>query len=234
MILNEIIQKREDGTVFVSARDLHEWLGSTRNFENWNNQNLLNASYGLIDCIEFNVKKPNPLQSHSDYLEVVSREVQQVVVKLAKNKGTTFENKMFIDYELSLRVASHLAMVSKCKRGREARNYFFEIEQEYTRQVEANLKLGSMLLTHKEKLNLTRELFYPILEKLGVIANKKNKVHQQIIKALFGKYENLNKLTKLTDEDIENYKRLAISMQHDTRNFIDKNQVTIWDIITEL
>lgn len=234
MLLSDLIKKREDGTVYVSARDLHVWIGSKEFFNRWNGQNLLNASYDFVSFINFAIEIPKPLKNLKIEVEDCTKEVQQVKVKLAKNKGTTFENKEFIDYELSLRIASHLAMISKCERGMEARDYFFNVEQEHIRQIEANLKLGSMLLTHKEKLNLTREVFYPVLEKLGVITSKKNKVHQQIIKSLFGKYENLNKLTKLTDEDIENYKRLAISMQHDTSCFIDKNQVTVWDIIKEL
>ena len=73
-----------------------------------------------------------------------------------------------------------------------------------------------------------------LLNNEGVLDVKKNLVHQKIIKSLFGKYENLNKLTKLTDEDVENYKRLAISMQNDTRYFEDKNQITVWDIIKHL
>lgn len=233
MILNELTRKRENGTIFVSARDLHKWLGSTKDFNRWAGQNILNASYGFDKFISIIENEPIS-HSLSNDLEVDTCEIARINVTLPQFEGTTFKNKVFHDYQLSLRVASHLTMVSKCKRGEEARDYFFNVEQEYTRQVEANLKLGSMLLTHKEKLNLTRELFYPVLEKLGVISNKKNKVHQQIIKSLFGKYENLNKLTKLTDEDIENYKRLAISMQHDTSCFIDKNQITVWDIIKEL
>ena len=234
MLLQELIRVRKDGSKFVSARDLHEWLEIKKTFDRWNSQNLLSASYDFVKFINFNIKTPQPLKTLKNDLEVTSCEVQQVEVKLSKNKGTTFENKKFIDYELSLRIASHLAMISKCKKGHEARDYFFECEQLYYKQMETNLKLGSMLLTHREKLQLTKELFYPILEKLGVLDVKKNLVHQKIIKSLFGKYENLNKLTKLTDEDVENYKRLAISMQNDTKYFEDKNQITVWDIIKHL
>lgn len=234
MLLQELIKVREDGSKFVSARDLHKWLGSKKTFDRWNSQNLLSASYDFIKFIEF---LPNTTQTRmvveSDF-EVTFREVKEVKIKLANNKGSIKENQLFTDYELSLRIASHLAMISKCKKGHEARDYFFECEQLYYKQMETNLKLGSMLLTHREKLQLTKELFYPILEKLGVLDFKKNLVHQKIIKSLFGKYENLNKLTKLTDEDVENYKRLAISMQNDTRYFEDKNQITVWDIIKHL
>lgn len=234
MLLNELIRVRENGTKFVSARDLHVWLGSKEFFDRWNTQNLLNARYDFISFINFSIKTPKVLKTLKIEVEDITREVQQVEVTLAKNKGTTFENKKFIDYELSLRIASHLAMISKCEKGNEARDYFFNCEQELINMKVANLKLGSMLLTHREKLQLTKEVFYPILEQLGVLTVKKNTVHQLILKNIFGKYENINKLTKITDEDIDNYKRLAINMQTDTQYFEDKNQITVWDIIKEL
>lgn len=233
MLLQELIRVRKDGSKFVSARDLHVWLESKKDFNRWSMQNILNEGYGLKEFIKEFENEPISQLSSND-LEVVSCEIARINVILPQFENTKFKNKVFYDYQLSLRIASHLAMISKCKKGFEARNYFYECEQLYYKQMETNLKLGSMLLTHREKLQLTKELFYPILEKLGVLDVKKNLVHQKIIKSLFGKYENLNKLTKLTDEDVENYKRLAISMQNDTRYFEDKNQITVWDIIKHL
>lgn len=209
MLLENLIQKREDGSLFVDSLDLHKYLGVGTRHNDWIKRQIKN--YGFEEKFDF--LRYSKLSTGG------------------KNSNLKREAKK---YELSLNCAKELAMVERNEKGREIRKYFIEIEQLYYKQIEANLKLGSMLLTHREKLQLTKELFYPILEKLGVLDVKKNLVHQKIIKSLFGKYENLNKLTKLTDEDVENYKRLAISMQNDTRYFEDKNQITVWDIIKHL
>lgn len=207
MLLENLIQKREDESLFVDSLDLHKYLGIKTRHNDWIKRQIKN--YKFEEFYDFTITQ------------------KRVVV----NKGGyKYHNK----YELTINCAKELAMIERNEKGREIRKYFIEIEQLYYKQMETNLKLGSMLLTHREKLQLTKELFYPILEKLGVLDVKKNLVHQKIIKSLFGKYENLNKLTKLTDEDVENYKRLAISMQNDTRYFEDKNQITVWDIIKHL
>lgn len=232
MLLERLSRTRKDGTNFVSARDLHEWLESGREFVDWVKQNITTSSYSFKKFIkEFD----NEPVSHdlSNCIEVGKCEIAKVKVTLPQFKDTTFKNKVFVDYQLSLRIASHIAMISKCPKGDMARDYFYKLEELYSEQMENNLKLGSMLLTHKDKLNLTKEVFYPILDNLGVLSTKRNEVHKKIIKGIFGKYENVNKLTKITERDIENYKNLAENMKCDTRYFKDHNQIAVWDIINE-
>lgn len=233
MLLEELIKIRNNGENFVSARDLHEWLGSVRDFGEWVKQNITTKSYALDKLVKVIENEPVD-KDLSGSIDVGNCEIAKIKVTLPKFKETSFRNKVFTDYQLSLRVASHLAMVSKCERGEVARDYFYKLEELYTEQMQNNLKLGSMLLTHKDKLNLTKEVFYPILDKLGVLSNKRNEVHKRIIKRIFGKYENVNKLTKITDADIENYKGLAESMKNDTRFFTNHDQIAIWDLISEI
>lgn len=230
MLLESLVRIRKNGERFVSARDLHEWLDSSRHFNDWEKQNIKKKGYGFEKYIkEINNEPIDQLLSNT--LDVGKCEIAKVKVRLPQFENTTFKNKVFVDYQLSLRVASHLAMISRCPNGEVARDYFYKLEELYTEQMQNNLKLGSMLLTHKDKLNLTKEVFYPILDKLGVLSSKRNEVHKKIIKSIFGKYENVNKLTKITDKDIENYKKLAENMKNDTRFFKDYNQIAIWDII---
>jgi len=118
-------------------------------------QNILSASYEFNKVIT--VIKNEPIsQSSSKVLEELTCEIVRINVTLTQFENTKFKNKIFNDYRLSLRIASHLAMVSKCARGNEARDYFYECEQQLIKLTESNLKLCSMLLTHKDKLNLTK------------------------------------------------------------------------------
>lgn len=209
-MLENLVKTKEDGSLYVKSLDLHKYLEVKTRHNDWIKRQIKN--YGLEEN-----------RDYTRYSKVSNERGGNKNIKTVSNV-----------YELTINCAKELAMVEKTLIGRKIRRYFIEIEEVYGKQKEANLKLGSMLLTHKEKLNLTKELFYPILDRLGVLQSKKNVVHQKIIKGLFGKYENLNKLTKLTERDIENYKKLAINMQTDTRYFTNYDQITIWDIIKEI
>ena len=71
MLLQELIKVREDGSKFVSARDLHVWLESKKDFNRWSMQNILNEGYGLKEFIkEFGNESISQLSSND--LEVVS------------------------------------------------------------------------------------------------------------------------------------------------------------------
>lgn len=206
MILETLIRKKEDGNIYVNSLELHNYLGIKTRHNDWIKRQIKNYNF----------------EKDKDFAITQKR----VVVN---NGGYKIHDK----YELTLNTAKELCMVERTQKGKEIRNYFIEIEELYNKQVIANLKLGSMLLTHKEKLQLTKELFYPILDSLGVLKTKRYSAHQTLIKQVFGKYENLNKLNSFTDEDINNYKKLAEDLSNNNNYFIDKNQVTVWDIISE-
>lgn len=212
-MLEELIKKREDNSLYVDSVDLNQYLNEGNDKESRHR-----------DWIRSILKK-YPFEENYDYVVTTKK----VNTNNKKNPTTEWKN-----YEFTINMAKEVCMIDKRPKGKEVRRYFIEVEELYKKKTETNLKLNSMLLTHKEKLNLTKELFYPILDRLGVLPSKKNSVHQKIIKAVFGKYENLNKLTKLTDKDIDNYKKIAINMQTDTRYFINYDQITMWDIIKEI
>lgn len=213
MLLEGLIKTREDGTKYVSSLDVNNYLNEGHKYKTRHNDWIRS----ILNKFDF--------EEGFDYI----LGVRNFTTNNLKNPVSQKK-----DLEVTIDMAKEMCMFDKRPKGKEVRRYFIEIEKMYYKQIEANLKLGSMLLTHKEKLQLTKEVFYPILEQLGVLQVKKNSVHKLILKNIFGKYENVNKLTKITDEDIENYKRLAINMQADTNYFEDKNQITVWDIIKDL
>lgn len=213
MILSELVEKREDGTIYIDARKLHNYLkeGSSYKFTHWIPQYLLKDKYGFVENTDF---------------------VKRAKVSTIENTNLKQER---IEYELTLNTAKELCMLSGLKKGKEARNYFIKCEEELNDMRINNVKAMAMLFTHKDKIHFTKETLYPILEKLGVIEKSKKRVHQIIKQSLIGKYENIKMNEEFDTHDfINDYKLLAEKMKEEYSNyFIDKNQITIFDILEE-
>lgn len=101
--MNELIHIdfRDDSAV-VSARDLHRSLEVKTRFSQWVEQN-------------FKMFKEN-----EDFTSVVGTTVV--------NNGAVRELQ---DYAVSIRMAEHLAMMSKTSKGHEVREYFIQVEKDF-------------------------------------------------------------------------------------------------------
>jgi anti-repressor protein len=101
--MNELIRiDFKDDSAVVSARDLHRSLEVKTRFSQWVEQN-------------FKMFKEN-----EDFTSVV---------------GTTLVNNGAVrelqDYAVSIRMAEHLAMMSKTQKGHEVREYFIQVEKDF-------------------------------------------------------------------------------------------------------
>lgn len=213
MFLKELIRKRENGSMYVDARSLHNYLkeGSSYKFTHWLNQYLLKEKYGFIENTDF-VK----------------------CAKVSTIEKTNIKQER-IEYELTLDTAKELCMLSGLKKGKEARNYFIRCEEKLHEMQINNVKAMAMLFTHKDKIKFTKETLYPILDQMGVLSKSKKRVHQMIKQSLIGKYENITMNNEFDTQDfINDYKLLAGKMKEKYKNyFVDKNQITIFDILEE-
>jgi phage anti-repressor protein len=91
----------------VSARALYEFLAPTERFNFWCKRMF---SYGLIENVDFTTV---------NFLTVVN------------NSGT----KEIGDYLLTIDAAKHIAMVQRNEKGKQARNYFINIEKLYLKGI---------------------------------------------------------------------------------------------------
>ena len=92
-----------DKITAVNARDLWKFLESKQEFANWIKDRI--RKYGFKEGLDFTVDK------------IINGE----------NKGRFAANEYFI----SLDMAKELAMVENNERGRQARQYFIEVEKRY-------------------------------------------------------------------------------------------------------
>ena len=99
-----------DKITAVNARDLWKFLESKQEFANWIKDRI--RKYGFKEGLDFTVDK------------IINGE----------NKGRFAANEYFIsldEYFISLDMAKELAMVENNERGRQARQYFIEVEKRF-------------------------------------------------------------------------------------------------------
>lgn len=95
------LQEKEDGSVAVSGRELHEFLEITERYASW-----------------FERMKSYGLESEVDYTSVKSFTVV--------NNGARRELK---DHALTLDTAKEISMIQRNEKGKQARQYFIQVEK---------------------------------------------------------------------------------------------------------
>jgi anti-repressor protein len=142
------IQER-DGQRAVSARELHQVLGSKQDFSTWI-KNRINK-YGFIEN-----------QDYQSFHNSVEREI-----------GASTR----IEYALSIDMAKEIAMVEGNERGRKVRQYFIECEKKLSNPAKqlTKMQLAQMVIEsemEKERLALENEQIKSMNERLEY-ANEK-------------------------------------------------------------
>lgn len=105
----------------VNARDLHQFLGTGKDFSSWIKKRI--AEYRFIE----------------------GRDFSPILGKTSSETG----GRPKTEYHLTLRMAEHLAMVEKSKRGQQVRDYFIEIEKRATGRATLSESVRRELLSAK-------------------------------------------------------------------------------------
>jgi anti-repressor protein len=139
----------EHGRKLVSARELHEFLGLSKRFSAWFDTYAKNDDYGFIEDEDFT----------------------SVTTSTVVNNGA---NRELQDYAISIDMAKELSMLSKSKKGKEARKYFIECEKQLSEISKKALLLEQIynggqegILASKKLTELeVKEATTPLLEKI--------------------------------------------------------------------
>ncbi|MDY3525555.1 antA/AntB antirepressor family protein [Riemerella anatipestifer] len=106
--MNQLIKITEkNGNSTVSAKDLHQFLGSNEQFGKWIKRML---GYGYVQGIDF----------------------EHLALLVPTANGGHVKSK---DYVLTLDTAKEIAMLQRSKKGREIRRYFIEVEKAARKQM---------------------------------------------------------------------------------------------------
>lgn len=117
------VEKDEQGNVVVSGRDLHDFLDVKTKYADWFKRM---KAYGFDKNVDFTVFLKN------------------------ENDATAFGGvRKITDHALTLDMAKEISMIQRTERGKQARQYFLEIEKRYKQQLPQ---------TPEEKLALTMQV----------------------------------------------------------------------------
>lgn len=115
------VEKDEQGNVVVSGRELHDFLEVGTQYTKWLERMV---EYGFVEG--------------SDYVTISQKRLT------AQGNETTYT-----DHALTLDMAKEISMIQRTERGKQARQYFLEIEKRYKQQLPQ---------TPEEKLALTMQV----------------------------------------------------------------------------
>lgn len=149
--MNELIsiQKNDDGTLAVSARDLHEKLQASERFNSWFERML---KYGFEENI--------------DYTSV------KVLTEVQNNGGT--QTRELQEYYISIDMAKEICMLQRSEIGKKFRQYFINCEKTLKNVIEHKV-IKPVELTDYEKKHLDiedRKLRHDDAELLKAIADR--------------------------------------------------------------
>jgi anti-repressor protein len=148
--MEELIKITEkNGVQAVSARDLHEWLGTQDYFAQWSKRMF---EYGFIE--------------NTDY--------QAIHKFVAHENGFGGKNKT--DYILTMDTAKEISMLQRTDKGKEARRHFIEIEKKFRNAIPeiSRKQLALMVIDQEEKiesLQLENDRMKPRDEFVNIVFN---------------------------------------------------------------
>lgn len=147
--MNELLKiNYEADRITLSARELHEFLNIETPFKKWFGRMI---EYGFDNDI--------------DYREVMDKKVQN---PLGGRPST--------DYEITLDMAKEIAMIQRNEKGRQARQYFIEVEKKWNSPEYVMNRALEISRQQVERLMLENKELKPKAEFFDAVADSKNAI----------------------------------------------------------
>lgn len=115
------VRKQKNGSVVVSGRDLHEFLEVNTPYTQWFDRM---TEYGFDENVDF--------------------------IGLSQKSEKPFGGRPQLDHAMTLDMAKEISMIQRTERGKQARQYFIQVEKRY--------KQNQLPQTPEEKLALTMQV----------------------------------------------------------------------------
>jgi len=119
---------------WIDARELHNELEIDKNYTDWIKVQINRG--GFVDEKDFNKVKPDevyPLKVDSDVGFNPSRDKSKIKFNTGKQGG-----RPSAIYIITIETAKHISMMSNTSKGKQAREYFIDIEKKYKNPVLSN------------------------------------------------------------------------------------------------
>ena len=143
--MNSLINvwETEKGNQAVSARELHQFLEVGREFANWIKGRI--EKYGFIENKDF----------YKLYFDQ-----QGNIISIAQSGNVDYQRVIGcrIEYVITINMAKELAMVENNEKGKEARRYFIQCEEQFRSMKEQTLKISPEEIKWKKWEYLSKTL----------------------------------------------------------------------------
>ncbi|OTO24926.1 ORF6C domain-containing protein [Enterococcus sp. 3C7_DIV0644] len=166
--MNELIKtyKNDQNETLVNGRELHEYLGVRTRYNDWFNDMI---QYGFIENVDF-----------TSFTE-----------KRVKPSG----GRPSIDHALKLDMAKEVSMIQRTEKGRQARQYFIDVEKRYNAAPMDNTELLlQTALQHQRGFVVVNERLDRLETETTINTSQRRKIKgavtSTVIKVLGGKKSN--------------------------------------------
>lgn len=183
--MNELIKitKDEQGNSVVSGRELHEFLEVKTPYKDWFPRMV---EYGFTENVDF----------------------ISLAQKCAKPNG----GRPKIDHALTLDMAKEISMIQRTEKGKQARQYFIDVEKEYKKQI------GQSQFRLPKNLTEMSTMFYSVMK------DQDKKIEEQSEKVNF--LMNLSGLTSPRNKELtkaRNKKVIQVCGGSESNSYQDKS-----------
>ncbi|MFK4907325.1 ORF6C domain-containing protein [Lactococcus petauri] len=176
--MNQLINitQNENNESVVSGRELHKFLEVGTAYKDWFPRML---KYGFVENIDF--------------------------VAIAQKRATAQGNQTeYTDHALKLDMAKEISMIQRTAKGKEARQYFIQVEKEYKQQQQVPLTLDQQIAaiatgygSVKEELVEVKDQVADLTNRFGLPSNKAKVLQKKVATKVYmftgGKASNAHK-----------------------------------------
>lgn len=175
--MNQLINitQNENNDSVVSGRELHEFLEVKTEYKKWFDRM---AEYGFVENIDF--------------------------VRVTQKCPTPGGVQNFTDHALKLDMAKEISMIQRTAKGKEARQYFIQVEKEYKQQQQVPLTLDQQIAaiatgygSVKEELVEVKDQVADLTNRFGLPSNKAKVLQKKVASKVYmftgGKASNAHK-----------------------------------------
>ena len=172
------ITQNENNDQVVSGRELHDFLGVKDHYTDWFKDM---CKYGFTENIDF----------------ITLNELSE------KTEGSRLVKRNIINHALKLDMAKEISMIQRNEKGKQARQYFIEVEKEHKQQLLPQTPEQQIALLAQGNVNLNKKVeqiensVLDLTDRFGLPSNKAKVLQKKVASKVYmftgGKYSNAHK-----------------------------------------
>lgn len=172
------ITQNENNEQVVSGRELHEFLGVKDHYTDWFKDM---CKYGFTENIDF----------------ITLNELSE------KTEGSRLVKRNIINHAIKLDMAKEISMIQRNEKGKQARQYFIEVEKEHKQQLLPQTPEQQIALLAQGNVNLNKKVeqiensVLDLTDRFGLPSNKAKVLQKKVASKVYmftgGKYSNAHK-----------------------------------------